>query len=216
MYINYQSDFSILVSFEEGIPIYPWRMLFRTEASPSILTAEVNASYSGGYIARFDGTDYTRAKVVTGSETDILIEFKNHGLQPGELRMEWDIMVQSDLFENQSQRLVAPKLTPITLVESAGDEIDTTIIPILVPYIKGETGDPFTYDDFTAAQLAALKGEQGDTGAQGEKGETGDPFTYDDFTTAQLAALKGEQGDAGAQGEQGAAFKTSSVAHNDL
>lgn len=30
--------------------------------------------------------------------------------------------------------------------------------------ITGPKGDPFTYDDFTKAQLAALKGEQGDTG----------------------------------------------------
>ncbi len=138
MYINYKSDFSILVSFEEGIPTYPWRMLFRTEASPSVINGDINASYSAGYMVRFDGTSYTRAQVLSGSETDILIEFKDHGLSPGALRMEWDFMVQSDLFENKKQRLVAPKLTPVVLVESAGDEIDTTIIPILVPIIKGD------------------------------------------------------------------------------
>lgn len=48
--------------------------------------------------------------------------------------------------------------------------------------LKGDKGDPFTYDDFTPEQLAALKGEKGD------------PFTYDDFTPEQLAALKGEGG----------------------
>lgn len=46
----------------------------------------------------------------------------------------------------------------------------------------GIKGDPFTYDDFTEEQLAALKGEKGD------------PFTYDDFTEEQLAALKGTDG----------------------
>lgn len=46
---------------------------------------------------------------------------------------------------------------------------------------KGEKGDPFTYADFTAEQLAALKGEKGDKGdtgehgPQGEKGEKGEP-----------------------------------------
>lgn len=50
----------------------------------------------------------------------------------------------------------------------------------------GIKGDPFTYDDFTPEQLAALKGDKGD------------PFTYDDFTPEQLAALKGEKGDDGA------------------
>ena len=98
---------------------------------------------------------------------------------------------------------------------------------------QGETGVAFTYDMFTAAQLAALKGEKGDKGAtgpkgdpgeqgpQGEKGATGDTglqgatgprgpqgetgaaFTYDMFTAAQLAALKGEKGDKGATGPKG-------------
>lgn len=45
---------------------------------------------------------------------------------------------------------------------------------------KGDKGDPFTYEDFTAEQLAALKGEKGDKGdpgeqgPQGEKGDKGD------------------------------------------
>ena len=86
---------------------------------------------------------------------------------------------------------------------------------------KGDKGDPFTYSDFTEAQLAALKGpkgdkgDKGDTGAtgpqgiqgiqgpQGPKGDKGDAFTYSDFTAEQLAALKGEKGDTGAQGPKG-------------
>ena len=41
---------------------------------------------------------------------------------------------------------------------------------------KGDTGAAFTYDMFTAEQLAALKGDKGDkgdTGSQGKKGDTG-------------------------------------------
>lgn len=61
---------------------------------------------------------------------------------------------------------------------------------------KGDKGDPFTYADFTAEQLATLKGEKGDTGPKGEPGADGakgDAFTYADFTAEQLAALKGGQ-----------------------
>lgn len=31
-----------------------------------------------------------------------------------------------------------------------------------IPAIKGDKGDPFTYEDFTPEQLEALKGEKGD------------------------------------------------------
>jgi len=77
---------------------------------------------------------------------------------------------------------------------------------------KGEKGDPFTYEDFTKEQLAALKGERGQDGYtpqknvdyfDGARGEKGDPFTYDDFTEAQLAALKGERGQDGYTPQKG-------------
>ena len=59
---------------------------------------------------------------------------------------------------------------------------------------KGDKGDAFTYSDFTTEQLAALKGEKGDTGAQGPQGEKGD-------TGAQ--GPKGDTGDVGPQGPKG-------------
>lgn len=36
---------------------------------------------------------------------------------------------------------------------------------------KGDKGDAFTYEDFTAEQLAALKGEKGDKGDKGDQGD---------------------------------------------
>ena len=62
---------------------------------------------------------------------------------------------------------------------------------------KGDKGDPFTYEDFTAEQLAALKGKKG------EQGDKGEPFRYEDFTAEQLEALKGEKGEQGDKGEPG-------------
>lgn len=58
---------------------------------------------------------------------------------------------------------------------------------------QGEKGTPFTYADFTPAQLAALtgpQGPQGETGPRGEKGDTG---------------ARGPKGDTGAQGPAGPA-----------
>lgn len=58
----------------------------------------------------------------------------------------------------------------------------------------GEKGDPFTYDDFSAEQLAALKGPQGIQGVQGPQGIQGIQGVRGD---------KGEKGDRGERGEQG-------------
>lgn len=53
---------------------------------------------------------------------------------------------------------------------------------------QGPKGDPFTYGDFTAAQLESLRGPQGSPGKDGANGKDG---------------AKGEKGDPGEQGVQG-------------
>lgn len=62
---------------------------------------------------------------------------------------------------------------------------------------KGDTGAAFTYDMFTAEQLAALtgpQGEKGDTGPQGPQGEAG---------PQGIQGPKGDKGDQGEMGPQG-------------
>lgn len=66
--------------------------------------------------------------------------------------------------------------------------------------IPGEKGDPFTYDDFTPAQLAELKGAKGDTGPRGEQGPRGD---FNELTPAQKESLRGPQGPQGEPGLNG-------------
>ena len=67
--------------------------------------------------------------------------------------------------------------------------------------LKGEKGDPFTYNDFTPEQLLALKGENGIDGKSAyqlavEKGFVGTEAEW-------VASLKGETGPIGPQGIQG-------------
>ena len=62
---------------------------------------------------------------------------------------------------------------------------------------KGDTGDAFTYEDFTPEQLLALKGDTGDTGPAGPKGDTGDKGE-----TGETGS-KGDTGETGATGEKG-------------
>ena len=79
---------------------------------------------------------------------------------------------------------------------------------------KGDTGDAFTYEDFTPEQLAGLKGETGDTGPAGPKGDTGDKGetgeTGNKGDTGETGATgeKGEQGPKGDTGDTGATGDT--------
>ena len=71
---------------------------------------------------------------------------------------------------------------------------------------KGDKGDAFIYSDFTAEQLAALKGEKGDTGPQGPKGDTGPQGPKGDTGATGATGTqgpKGDKGDTGPQGPQG-------------
>ena len=56
---------------------------------------------------------------------------------------------------------------------------------------KGDKGDPFTYSDFTPAQLEALTGPQGPQGERGPQGPQG------------IQGIKGDTGDVGPRGPQG-------------
>ena len=88
--------------------------------------------------------------------------------------------------------------------------VDSQISTIeLTPGPKGDKGDPFTYADFTAEQLASLKGEKGDKGdqgpqgEQGPKGDTGDTGPKGDIGPQGPKGEQGEQGPKGDTGERG-------------
>ena len=70
---------------------------------------------------------------------------------------------------------------------------------------KGDKGDPFTYDDFTEEQLAALKGEAGEQGPQGPAGVDGVQGEQGPQGEQGIQGPKGETGEQGPQGEQGVA-----------
>jgi hypothetical protein len=88
-----------------------------------------------------------------------------------------------------------------------------------IPGPPGPKGEPFKYSDFTAEQLALLKGPKGDPGPRGEDGNPGrdgKAFTYEDFTAAQLEALKGPKGDTGLPGKDGKPFTYADFTLNQL
>ena len=72
--------------------------------------------------------------------------------------------------------------------------------------LKGEKGDPFTYDDFTPEQLIALKGKDGINGKSAYQLAIDDGFVG---TEAEwIASLKGETGPVGPIGPQGKTGET--------
>lgn len=93
---------------------------------------------------------------------------------------------------------------------ATNESVDSKIEAIeLTPGPKGDKGDAFTYDDFTAEQLAALKGEKGDkgdtgdVGPQGPAGEKGDIGPQGIQGPAGADGAKGDKGDKGDTGETG-------------
>ena len=68
---------------------------------------------------------------------------------------------------------------------------------------QGATGAAFTYDMFTAAQLAALKGEKGDKGATGPKGDPGEQGPQGEKGATGATGSQGEKGATGATGPRG-------------
>ena len=75
--------------------------------------------------------------------------------------------------------------------------------------LKGEKGDPFTYDDFTPEQLLALKGENGIDGKSAYQLAVNNGFVG---TEAEwITSLKGETGPIGPAGPQGQTGETGAI-----
>ena len=87
----------------------------------------------------------------------------------------------------------------IVFTMSDGSEI----ISGKIPTVKGDKGDPFTYDDFTTEQLESLKGSDGfSPSAKIEKvGDTA-TITITDKDGTTTATIKDGQGGTGGSGEE--------------
>lgn len=87
---------------------------------------------------------------------------------------------------------------------ATNESVDSKIEAIeLTPGPKGDKGDPFTYNDFTAEQLAALKGEKGDKGDTGDVGPQGPQGIQGPAGADGAKGDKGDKGDTGETGPQG-------------
>ena len=141
----------------------------------------------------------TKADTYTKAEVDDKVNGVHVDLSNYYDKQEVDAKVQAvtpDLSSYATKAEVEAKVSTVT-----GQKGD--------PGPKGDKGDPFTYNDFTAEQLAALKGPKGDQGprgldgAKGDKGEPGPQGIQGIAGPQGLPGVAGPKGDAGERGPQG-------------
>lgn len=170
------------------------------EIADGIITPEVTNVFvpiGGGGVGNVDLEPYaTKADTYTKAEVDDKVSGVHVDLSNYYDKQEVDAKVQAvtpDLSSYATKTEVEAKVSTVT-----GQKGD--------PGPKGDKGDPFTYNDFTAEQLAALKGPKGDQGIQGvagQQGPIGPVGPKGDRGEKGEQGAKGEQGPAGPQGIQG-------------
>lgn len=80
----------------------------------------------------------------------------NHRLGKGRLQCEFHAEIPNGLYPDGIEDLYEPQLLDIELVDGPGDCATQAEVDLMLPYIKGDTGDAFTYSDFTSEQKEEL------------------------------------------------------------
>lgn len=163
--------------------------------SPSVSVVKADGKTT---VAVTDKEGTTTAEVLDGTAGENGATYTPFVSEDGELSWTNDKGLENPAAVNlKGKDAVNPTITisksgTVTVVTAT--DINGTTTSNIVDGATGLKGDPFTFEDFTAEQLEAIRGPQGLTGETGEKG---DPFTYDDFTEEQLESLKvkGDKGD---------------------
>ena len=146
---HYQSDFTIpikLLKSEEG-EVYPFVIEFTTYGSP--------------YIASWDGENGVNLlNAPTAADEYAIVKIDKGGLNIGELMQKTTFYVSAEDWKDGKIHKVFSGATGYELVGSK-DDVDGEEMTLPITYdmnlIKGDKGDPFTYDDFTEEQIALLQ-----------------------------------------------------------
>lgn len=221
--INYESDFKIVEKFKGETTIIdaPFKFTYYTNAT------------RGEHVVSFDGEKFSNCHPTESGE--VVIPFNNHNLGVGNLLVKREFFLKDKDFADSYCHLVTIMSTGITLDSGKTDSAGEVVLEYVANFQKGDTGKsaydewlglgnegtvedflnsmrgkPFTYEDFTPEQLAALKGEKGERGEQGVRGEQGDDAYEVWLKAGHVGSLqdffdyyKGDKGDKGEQGIQG-------------
>lgn len=196
---NYQSDFDAIINIKTcndkdlGFPTYDWEAIFYTSASASTYTA---SSIKGVTTNCFD--DNGKIHVV----------FNNHGLQSGDLMVKFISHLPNDIYPDKDEIIVSPQKTGIKLVRGAGCCGTIEDIQLVMPYIKGDKGDAFTFDDFTEAQIKQLQKPATDAAKAAEAAITKVEATNTNVTNAETQRAAAETERVAAENSRQSAEQT--------
>lgn len=211
--VHYEDDFdfilhlySVLVDSEGNVtrreelpfPKYDFTATFRTGCTARSFTA----SCIGGVCTNcYD--DAGRVHIVADG----------HGLGPGSLRCKLTCELPDEVFPDGTRRMVVPENLNIELTKEKGAYPSTMEAEVLLPYIKGDKGDAFTYSDFTEEQIAELQRPATEAAQRADeneavrqaneeqriKSETARTSAYKEIAAEESRRVKAEQVRAGAE-----------------
>ena len=136
---------------------------------------------------------YNFTEQTTAAEGKLDCEIRLYGadnaliISPG-----FDLIVDAAVYEDGDVIESGTEVSALTaLVSETNALISTVNTKLENGEFNGPKGDAFTYADFTAEQLAALKGPKGDKGDKGDKGADGKTPVkgVDYFTDADKAEM---------------------------
>ena len=123
----------------DGWPTHDWVARLRTSSRMIMFTA----SSIGGVLTNCVN-DGGRIRIVG----------KRHGLPPGRIECEFTAYIPSEHMPDGVEKVVAVSALDITLTKDGPLQANAMEVEMLLPYLKG---DPWTWEDFTAEQIAELQ-----------------------------------------------------------
>lgn len=99
-----------------------------------------------------------------GDEIHIVAD--RHNLPPGVVSVEFTSIIPNEDYPDGVQSVVQKGVLDLNLTNEATPMPEAFEVELLLPYIKGDKGDAFTYEDFTPEQIAELQKPATDKAAE--------------------------------------------------
>lgn len=146
--INYKSDFVFRLNLkwtgvdDGSLPDYDWTLrLWTLDVTNPYIVARRNGAYIN--CVERDGV--------------IVAAIDNPGFRIGMLKGNLSEDIPDEMFPDGFRHEERPVNMDVELICGRSDDPTDAEVEILLPYIKGDKGDAFTYEDFTPEQIADLQ-----------------------------------------------------------